>query len=85
MGSSSQKHASRNGVTKLFFDGIIFTRLGLPCYPIVLLSNEAAYFVQLLKEKLTPPSRNELWVTVCVPEPNSSEKIALGTVLLQTP
>jgi hypothetical protein len=35
--------------------GIHFTRLGMSCYSTALLSNKLAYFVQFLKEKLTPP------------------------------
>jgi hypothetical protein len=35
-------------------------RLGMPCYPSALLSKKPAYFVQLLKEKLTPLSNHIL-------------------------
>jgi hypothetical protein len=36
------------------FPGIGFRKLVAYCYPTVLVSNKLAYFVQFLKEKLTP-------------------------------
>jgi hypothetical protein len=52
----SEKDANQNCVLKPFSPGISFTRLGVSCYPVTLLSNKLTSFVQLLKEKLTRPT-----------------------------
>jgi methyl coenzyme M reductase alpha subunit len=55
-----------------FLSGIGFTKFGVSCYLTALLSNKLVYFVQFLKEKLTP-SPTEFSVTLCVLEPISLE------------
>jgi hypothetical protein len=54
---------SRNGVPELS-PGIGFTRLGVSCYSVALLSNKLANSVQFLKENYPP---TEFWVGLCVP------------------
>jgi hypothetical protein len=53
---------------------IAFMTSGLSYYPIALLSNKLAHFVQFVKEKLTLPSPTEFLVTVRFLEPISLEK-----------
>jgi hypothetical protein len=50
----NQKNASPNSVLEHFFPAICFTRLVVCCYHIPILSNKLTYFVQILKEKLSP-------------------------------
>jgi hypothetical protein len=49
--------ASRNGVQESLFHGVGLTRLGVSCYHTTLVLKKLAYFVQFLKEKVTPFDR----------------------------